>query len=125
MVPSENLELVAPDAPDPEDLNAGIAASLHSAAAPNAEVSVALLNSKGRDEQRVAGEEEIAGEQIYLDAYGKYPKEWLDALAEGPLLEACRRELEQAGHSSILLDSGAKVFVQLLDWDMALGARKS
>ena len=60
--------------------------------------------------------EETGGQKIYLNAYQKCPLDWLTELTEGPLLDRCRTELEKAGRSCVLGDSGAKIFVRPDQW---------
>lgn len=59
---------------------------------------------------------------IYIYAYKTCPKDWVDALLEGPSLKDCRLELELAGHYCVLQESFAKVFVHPHQWDAVMDA---
>ena len=71
-----------------------------------------------------------ASDQIYLYAFSRTPKEWMEALTKGKLLEDCRQKLELAGYPFILCGSGAKMFVRADQWDavikaLSMGSSKS
>ena len=66
------------------------------------------------------GSQDAPSGQIYLYTYQKWNQDLLDALSKGPLLETCRHELELGGHSCVLPDSGASVFVRLDQWQAVM-----
>ena len=69
----------------------------------------------------------MSSERIYLDTYrsDRQRPDWHTELTKGglPLLQSCRSELEKAGHSCILNDAGAKIFVRPDQWTKVMGAR--
>ena len=71
---------------------------------------------QGTSTEAPTGSQDAPSGQIYLYTYQKWNQDLLDALSKGPLLETCRHELELGGHSCVLPDSGASVFVRLDQW---------
>lgn len=65
---------------------------------------------------------EADDETVYKLTYSHHPLEFLQALMEGPALQQCRNALAEAGYSSLLRETGAKIFVKPHQWQIVMQA---